>query len=107
MVSDESDSDGISDEIDGEYYDESEVEAIVDEIEAEEEAEREAEEQREAIEGKTFAWKDLSGRGETGTQEGLSILDNEEDENGLFLWLETCEIGDEWSNNANKYTRIS
>lgn len=41
MVSDESDADGISEEIDGEYYDADEVQTIIDEVEEEEEEENE------------------------------------------------------------------
>ena len=47
MVSDESYADGISEEIDGEYYDADEVQSIIDEVEEEEEEERLAAEEEE------------------------------------------------------------
>nr|WP_298657222.1 hypothetical protein [uncultured Flavobacterium sp.] len=50
MVSEESDADGISEEINGEYYDADEVQAIIDEVEEEEAAEAEEEESEEEAE---------------------------------------------------------
>lgn len=61
----------------------------------------------------TFFYKDTSGRGETSTitlQQIVDWGDNvETNDNGETLeeWAQCSEIGDEWENSTDHYTRIS
>lgn len=59
---------------------------------------------------KKFFWKDKSGRGFSNTwtltELKKAMAGERSDDQAASTWAKEAEVGDEWSNSANKITRI-
>lgn len=62
------------------------------------------------MKAKIFLWKDKSGRGGTCRFNQSQLLNIENcygwGDDSLHTFAREAEVGDEWEDNANKYTRI-